>query len=109
MRASRHWLHQRISAIILCLFTPGAWWLFKAINIHNYTALRSQICHFLAISLISIGFIFTLYHARLGLHIIIEDYVQRSKQKTFLIVIDTILFLMLLSFSFATFILFKGN
>lgn len=108
MRASKHWLHQRITAVILCFFIPGFWWLFKSINTSPYQELHAKLSNPIVLILLSTALIFILYHARLGLSVIIEDYTQRVKRKVLLYMSDAVLLLLLLSFIYSILMLLKG-
>lgn len=108
MRASKHWLHQRITAVILCFFIPGVWWLFKSINTSPYQELHAKLSNPIVLMLLSTALIFILYHARLGLSVIIEDYTQRVKRKVLLYMSDAVLLLLLLSFIYSILMLLKG-
>ncbi|MES2252929.1 MAG: succinate dehydrogenase, hydrophobic membrane anchor protein [Pseudomonadota bacterium] len=105
MRASKHWLHQRISAIITCFCIPGLWWLFNVINTCPYICARTQIASPSVLILMLIAVIFTFYHARLGLRVVVEDYVENSKRKIFFVAINTIIGCFL-CFFLSAFILF---
>ncbi|MES2607902.1 MAG: succinate dehydrogenase, hydrophobic membrane anchor protein [Pseudomonadota bacterium] len=108
MRASKHWLHQRVSALILFLFIPGIWWLFKTINTSSYRQLHLKLSSPMVLLLMSIALLLVLYHARLGLSIIIEDYTQQIKCKILLHAADAFLSLLLLSFAYSILMLLKG-
>lgn len=108
MRASKHWLHQRITAVVLCFFIPGFWWLFKSINTSSYQDLHIKLSSPIALILLSTALIFIIYHARLGLSIVIEDYTQQVKRKILLLMSDVILLLLLLSFVYSFLMLLKG-
>jgi succinate dehydrogenase hydrophobic membrane anchor protein len=110
MRASKDWLCQRGSALVLSLFLPGVWWLFNALNTQTYTQLRTHLSNPLILSLIGISFVFVLWHVRLGLEIILEDYTRNLKRRLLLICVDTLLLIMLACFLYAAALLFlKGN
>src|SRR5689334_943804 len=108
MRASKHWLHQRITAVILCLFIPGFWWLFKSINSSSYQELHGKLNNPITLILLSTVFLFILHHARLGLSVIIEDYTQHVKRKVLLHLSDAVFLLLSLSFIYSVLMLLKG-
>ncbi len=108
MRASKHWLHQRITAVILCFFIPGFWWLIKAINTSSYQELHTKLCSPIVLILLSTALLFVLYHARLGLSVVIEDYTQQVKRKVLLFLSDAVLLLLLLTFICSILMLLKG-
>jgi succinate dehydrogenase / fumarate reductase membrane anchor subunit len=108
MRASKHWLHQRITAVVLCLFIPGFWWLFKSINTSSYQELHVNLCSPIILIFITVALAFILHHARLGLSVIIEDYTQQLKRKILLHVSDLVLLLITLGFIYSILKLLKG-
>lgn len=108
MRASKHWLHQRISAIILCFFVPGFWLLAKALNTSSYKQLHTTLSTPTILTFLSITFLFILYHAQLGLTVIIEDYTQATKRKIVIYLTNAVLLALLLSFIYSILKLLKG-
>lgn len=84
---SCHWLGQRISAIILVLFT---WFLFSfswelsAAGLSNLPAIIKKPCNII----MSIIFVLTsLYHGYLGIRVIIEDYIHCRGYRLVLLVL----------------------
>jgi succinate dehydrogenase / fumarate reductase membrane anchor subunit len=108
MRASKHWLHQRITAVILFLFVPGFWWLFKSINSSTYQELHTKMSNPIVLIFLSTALLFILYHARLGLSVVIEDYTQQMKRKVLLHMSDVALLLLVISFIYSILMLLKG-
>jgi succinate dehydrogenase / fumarate reductase membrane anchor subunit len=109
MRASKHWLYQRISAVALIFLIPGIWWLSKIFITQPHARLHESISNPIALLLITLAFLFILFHARLGLEIIIEDYTQDTKRKIFLLGLNIALLGLLLLFFAAVTLLLKGH
>ena len=72
---SKHWWHQRFSAIIMVLV---AFWLFSfakqlaAVDSNSIIEIVQTPCNIIMLSLFSLtGF----YHSALGMQVVIEDYV----------------------------------
>lgn len=72
---SKHWWHQRFSAIIMVLV---AFWLFSfarqlaGVDSNSVIEIVQRPCNIIMLSLFSLtGF----YHAALGMQVVIEDYV----------------------------------
>lgn len=108
MRASTHWLHQRISAAALCFFLPCIWWFFSTISRYSYNDLRSLISEPIVILPLTLFFFFTLYHTRLGLQVILEDYTKNRKKKQLILSVDIILSVLFLIFLYSAIRLIKG-
>ena len=108
MRASKHWLHQRISAVLLCFFIPGFWFLAKALNTSSYKELHLTLSNPVCLTFLSAAFIFILYHAQLGLTVVIEDYTQATKRKILIHLTNAALLSLLLSFIYSILKLLKG-
>lgn len=73
---SQHWLSQRYSALILLLLTPWLLWLGVSLAGADYTMASITMS---SPSIAAFVIFFTgmmLYHAQLGLQVVIEDYVH---------------------------------
>ena len=84
---SQHWMHQRLSAIALI---PLALWFVTALlgHLHDDVVdltnwVRSPFVTVLLISLMAAMF----YHAKLGLQVVIEDYVHSDIAKIGLLIV----------------------
>ena len=82
---TQHWWHQRVTAIALILLS--GWFVISLIAMAgaSYEEARAWIGHPLVagLLLLTIGFMF--YHLKLGLQVIIEDYVQSEGAKVVLL------------------------
>jgi succinate dehydrogenase / fumarate reductase membrane anchor subunit len=78
---TQHWWHQRVTAIALILLS--GWFVISLIAMAgaSYEEARAWICHPLVagLLLLTIGFMF--YHLKLGLQVVIEDYVHGEMVK----------------------------
>ncbi len=71
-----HWWLQRVTAIALALLTP--WFIITVVGLigADYAAVKAAFASPLTASLM-LAFVLTLFwHARLGLQVVIEDYIH---------------------------------
>jgi len=82
-KATKKWLLQRLSALILAPL--GVWFLLNIISIYNKSYLEVLIffSNPLSIFLIFFLLIFGFYHLSIGLSEIFEDYIHNEKTKNF--------------------------
>jgi succinate dehydrogenase / fumarate reductase, membrane anchor subunit len=73
-----HWSHQRLTAIANLLLV--AWFLLSALALAGagYAEVRAWLAAPLSASLMILLVISTFYHARLGVQVVIEDYVHHE-------------------------------
>ena len=97
MRGSTKWLWQRISAVAL---VPLSYWfvitflnLLHASQNQKIDLFSSPLSKFLMV----IFFLIAIFHARLGLKTIYEDYFTISQVKIFSLITDIVLFLTLIA------------
>ena len=80
-----HWLLQRISAIILIPLT--LWFILKFITISSYN--YNEVLSFFSLPYNSLLFlimiIVIIYHGKLGMQTIVEDYVNSLKNRSIII------------------------
>ena len=97
MRGSTKWLWQRISALAL---VPLSYW-FVVLFLNFLHATQDQqldlLCSYLTRFLIVIFFLIAIFHARLGLKTIYEDYFTTSQVKIYSLITDIALFLTLIA------------
>lgn len=79
---SHHWLMQRLTAIGN-LF-GGLWLAFSLVTLPDYTfeTVHTWAMHPLHLVLLALLAISAFWHARLGLQVLIEDYVHETANKT---------------------------
>jgi succinate dehydrogenase / fumarate reductase membrane anchor subunit len=97
MRGSTKWLWQRISALAL---VPLSYW-FVILFLNFLHGTQDQQLDLLSSSLtrilIIIFFLIAVFHARLGLKTIYEDYFTTSQVKIYSLITDIVLFLTLIA------------
>ena len=73
-----HWTHQRLTAIANLLLVM--WFLFSAIALAgaDYVEVRAWLASPVSASLMILLVISIVYHARLGVQVVIEDYVHHE-------------------------------
>ena len=71
-----HWYAQRASAVLLIFLT--GWLIFSALSLagSGYAGSRDFIANPVNASLLGLFLVVVLYHAMLGLQVVIEDYVH---------------------------------
>ncbi len=71
-----HWWMQRLTAIALALLTPWFLWLLLSLHSAEYATIGASLARPYNTTLL-IAFVIALFwHARLGLQVVIEDYVH---------------------------------
>jgi succinate dehydrogenase / fumarate reductase membrane anchor subunit len=71
-----HWWAQRVSALILALFTPFVvYWLAKN-GLSDYVLLKAQFTNPFWSGALVLYVLALFWHARLGLQVVVEDYVH---------------------------------
>lgn len=77
---TNHWWMQRVTAVALALLTP--WFVIWSVGMigAEQVAVRANIAHPLTATLL-LGFVLALFwHARLGLQVVVEDYVHGAME-----------------------------
>lgn len=75
-----HWWHQRLTAIALALLSP--WFVVFAVGQigADQAAVQAAIARPLTATLLAAFLLSLLWHARLGLQVVIEDYVHGAAE-----------------------------
>jgi len=75
-----HWWHQRLTAIALALLSP--WFVVFAVGLigADQGAVQAAIARPLTATLLAAFVLSLLWHARLGLQVVIEDYLHGAKE-----------------------------
>ncbi|HQZ30567.1 MAG TPA: succinate dehydrogenase, hydrophobic membrane anchor protein [Arenimonas sp.] len=75
-----HWWNQRLTAIALALLTP--WFVVFAVGLlgAGQDAVRSAIAQPLPATLLSAFVLSLFWHARLGLQVVVEDYIHGAAE-----------------------------
>jgi succinate dehydrogenase membrane anchor subunit len=76
-----HWTHQRLTAVANVLLV--LWFVFSAMALAgaDYAEVRAWLAAPVPASLMILLVISTFYHARLGVQVVIEDYVHHEGAK----------------------------
>jgi succinate dehydrogenase / fumarate reductase membrane anchor subunit len=84
-----HFIAQRVSAIALLFLVP--WFLFSLISAvrGGYDGALAWIADPVNAVLILIGVGAALYHMRIGMQVVIEDYIARNGTKAVLLILNT--------------------
>lgn len=78
---TEHWISQRLSAVVL-LFLGG--WFLHFMGSHaggDYLEVRAGLQSFFPATFMILFVLAALYHAQLGLQVVIEDYVRQEPVK----------------------------
>ena len=73
---TQHFILQRVSAVILALLTPWLLWLLITLIPADYATVRSTLAHPVNAVLLLSFLLALFWHSRLGLQVVIEDYVH---------------------------------
>jgi succinate dehydrogenase / fumarate reductase membrane anchor subunit len=72
----QHWWLQRVTAVALMVLTPWFLWFALSLAGADQVGIRFQIARPLNAALLSAFVLALLWHARLGLQVVVEDYVH---------------------------------
>ena len=94
-----HWILQKVSALVL--IPLGIWFLFmfKDFLYYDFTNKILWFKSFTNSLLLSIFLLVSIFHLRLGLTVVIEDYIHNLKRKKTLLSFLEILYLFLAVFT----------
>ena len=94
-----HWIMQKVSALVL--IPLGIWFLFmiKDFLYYDFTNKILWFKNFYNSLLLSIFILVSIFHLRLGLTVVIEDYIHGLKRKKTLLSLLEILYLFLAVFT----------
>ncbi len=100
-----HFIGQRVSAIALVFLVP--WFLISAMLVApgGYAAVTDWIAKPWNAVLILLTIGAMLYHMRLGVQVIVEDYISKAFSKVFLLILNT--FICVILFAAAAFSVLK--
>ena len=86
---AHHFIVQRVSAIALIFLVP--WFLISLLAAvrGGYDGAADFIANPLNAVLILLAVGVSLYHMRLGMQVVIEDYIARTSTKLFLLILNT--------------------
>ena len=94
-----HWILQKVSALVL--IPLGIWFLFmiKDFLYYDFTNKILWFKNFYNSLLLSIFILVSIFHLRIGLTVVIEDYIHSLKRKKTLLSLLEILYLFLAVFT----------
>ncbi len=99
-----HWWMQRLTAVLMVPL--GIWFVYSLMSMENLSAdtLIMWLHNPVTAILMALWTVTVVYHAALGLQVIIEDYIHNKKRALFLLILLKItLFLMLIVTFFSLF------
>lgn len=84
-----HYISQRVTAIALIFFVP--WFLFSVIHAAKagYAGSLEWVGNPLNAILLVVGLGAAFYHMRLGMQVVIEDYIGKTSMRHFLLLLNT--------------------
>ena len=71
-----HWWAQRLSAVVLALLTPFVVYCLAKYGNTEYAALKAQFSNPLFAAACILYLLALFWHARLGLQVVVEDYIH---------------------------------
>ena len=76
-----HWVHERVTAIALAFL--GIWFVVSAIGLadDSYESVRAWLASPWNAGLMFLTVVLSFWHARLGMQVVIEDYVHGANTK----------------------------
>ena len=85
-----HFIAQRVSAIALLILIPVFLWSIVTLPSGGYEAARDWIASPLGALVMLLTLTAAFYHMRLGLQVVIEDYIQSPATKHILLITNTL-------------------
>ncbi|KJV69594.1 succinate dehydrogenase, hydrophobic membrane anchor protein [Candidatus Neoehrlichia procyonis] len=105
-KSAYHWLMQRITAIIML---PIPLLLPIVLNMFTYSVEHAReliLMHPIKLILITLLFYVAIYHAMLGIIVILEDYISSQKLRIAIIITVKVIFIITLLLSLMAVIMF---
>jgi len=85
-----HFIAQRVSAIALLLLIPVFLWSVVALPSGGYEAARDWLASPLGALVMLLTLTAAFYHMRLGLQVVVEDYIHKPATKHVLLIANTL-------------------
>ena len=102
-----HWWHQKITAILLL---PATLWFIFILPVFIELEYKEKL-DWINITpnymILSVFFIISAYHAKLGLTVVIEDYIHNRRSKKILITLINVIMLLVI-FMILSYLFLKG-
>jgi len=86
---TEHFIHQRLTAIANIPLTIGAVLIVISLVGHNHAAVVQILGSTLVAILMLLFIIVTFYHMKIGMQVVIEDYVHDERAKYALLILNT--------------------
>ena len=84
-----HFIAERVSSVALILLTIWLVWVALAVARGGYDAARSILASPVHAAIAILTVVVGLYHAMLGMRVIIEDYIEKPLTKAALLMLNT--------------------
>jgi succinate dehydrogenase / fumarate reductase, membrane anchor subunit len=84
---THHWIHQRFTAVALLVLTPWLLWALTQWMGQEYEDVVVWIGTPFHAIFLGLYIFAAFFHAKLGLQVVIEDYIQCHKKKIFLLIL----------------------
>jgi succinate dehydrogenase / fumarate reductase membrane anchor subunit len=86
-----HWIMQRISSVALFILIPPFVWMFSQSGAPDPVLTRAFLASPMGSVLTVLTLSATFLHMRLGLQVVIDDYISKATTKTMLLLANTLL------------------
>ncbi|HWS40120.1 MAG TPA: succinate dehydrogenase, hydrophobic membrane anchor protein [Arenimonas sp.] len=74
----QHWWMQRVTAVVLAIITPFMVYCLAKYGVADYMQLKAQFASPLWSGVLVIYILALFWHARLGLQVVVEDYIHHT-------------------------------
>ena len=93
MNATQHFKDQRLSAVALLILIPIFIYGISTINIHNHKDWQNLLSNLFYMTVAVSMTLSLLYHAYLGMQVIVEDYIHHKAVRLFILMTLKIVYL----------------
>lgn len=87
---SGHFIAQRVSAVALLVLIPVFVWMIARLPDMSYEAARATFASPLGALVVLLTLTAAFYHMRLGLQVVIEDYISTPVTRAGLLIVNTL-------------------
>ncbi|WP_199200491.1 succinate dehydrogenase, hydrophobic membrane anchor protein [Alkalicaulis satelles] len=88
---SGHFIAQRVSAVALIVLIPAFVWMIARLPALDYDSARAMIASPLGALVTLLTLTAAFYHMRLGLQVVIEDYITKPVTRAALLIANTLI------------------
>ncbi|MCC5996466.1 MAG: succinate dehydrogenase, hydrophobic membrane anchor protein [Oceanicaulis sp.] len=88
---SGHFIAQRVSAVALVILIPAFVWMIARLPDLSYEAARALIASPAGALVMLLTLTAAIYHMRLGLQVVIEDYIPAPVTRAGLLIVNTLI------------------